>query len=345
MKQEEFRNIFNDITYTEEFKAKMRLRLSQEPSKAEYSQSVEGVEIDRRSRIVRTAGTIAACAAVIIAIGAVGYNMRGAFTEDEVTLSSSTEQLTEAETTKTGTTTEAVSTEAERKVLFTPYTDLYGKSDEELLEIGRIYYEEAVKRYNLNQGSNEWTDLFEVDYEKFIEPVEYSRYNFIDDENIKTIDDITEIYYTVFTDNWEFEKDYFIQQEDGLYFYETMGVGNIYYNGYDISFEEATEDIIRYIVIAKFNDGVDYQTDAAEIPLEFSLVPTDEGWKVNSFISAPDFPYDPFAVDEVEKKQELDELEEAEKQAQHALEAEKQAQIEEAKKAMQNATEEETNTQ
>ncbi len=335
MKQEEFRNIFNDIKYTEEFKAKMRQQLSEEPSKAEYSQSVEGVEIDRRSRIVRTAGTIAACTAVAVAIGAVGYNMRGAFTEDEVTLSSPTAQSTEAET-----------TEAKRSAVFTPYTELYGKSDEELLEIGKIYYEEAVRRYNLNQQSTSWTDLFELDYEKVIEPVEYTEYYLIKDENIKTIDDINEVYYSVFIDNWDFERGRFIEQEDGLYYNEPMGVGNIYFNGYDISFDEATEEIIRYTVTAKFNDGVNYEAVAVEVPLEFSLVPTDEGWKVSSFIYAPDAPYElPDDYEAEKKRQELEELE-AEKQEQEAAEAEKQIheaqkkeQEEAAKEALQNTTE------
>ncbi|MBE6862569.1 MAG: hypothetical protein E7497_06710 [Ruminococcus sp.] len=345
MKQEEFRNIFNDIKYTEEFKAKMRRMLSEEPEKAEYSQSVEGVEIDRRSHIVRTSATIAACAAVAIALGVVGYNMRGMFSEEEVTLSSPTEQSTEDET------TEAETSETKRKTLFTPYTDLYGKSDDELLEIGRIYYEEAISRYNLNQGSCEWTDLFELDYEKFIESVDYNAYFLIKDENIKTIADINEVYYSVFTDSWEFDKNYFIEHEDGLYFYEPlvdekMDAKYICYNGYDISFEEATEEIIRYTVTAKFNDGVNYETIVAEVPLEFSLVPTDEGWKVSSFIYAREAPYDPSAFAEAEeKRQQLEELE-AEKQEQEAAEAERQIheaqrkeQEEAAKEALLNATE------
>ena len=350
MKQEEFRNIFNNIKYTEEFKAKMRRMISEEPEKAEYSQSVEGVEIDHRSRIVHTSGTIAACAAVAVALGVAGYNMRGMFSEDEVTLSSPTEQSTKAETTKTETTeaetTEAETTEAKRSAIFTPYTDLYGKSDEELLEIGKIYYEEAIRRYNLNQQSTSWTDLFELDYEKVIEPVEYTEYYLIKDENIKTIDDINEVYYSVFVDNWDFERGRFIEQEDGLYYNEPMGVGNIYYNGYDISFEEATEEIIRYTVTAKFNDGVNYETIVAEVPLEFSLVPTDEGWKVNSFINAPEAPYELPTVDEAEEvRQQLEELE-AEKQEQEAAEAERQIheaqrkeQEEAAKEALLNATE------
>lgn len=83
MNQKDLRNIFSEIKYTEEFKAKMRQRLSEAPQNTEYSQSVEGVEHDRRSNIVRRFSAAAAACAVIAALGLAGYGMKNMLSDND----------------------------------------------------------------------------------------------------------------------------------------------------------------------------------------------------------------------------------------------------------------------
>lgn len=100
MKRDDFRKIYEEIDYTDEFKAEMRKKLS-EPAKIrttsdEYESSVEGVETINRSKITRTISTIAACGVLVAAGGAIGLAMKGLSNKNSDSLSSVSEEKTKS---------------------------------------------------------------------------------------------------------------------------------------------------------------------------------------------------------------------------------------------------------
>ncbi|MBO5318614.1 MAG: hypothetical protein J6B01_02255 [Ruminococcus sp.] len=106
MKKDDFRKIYDEIDYTDEFKAEMRKKLS-EPAQIrmtsdEYENIVEGVDTMKRNKIMHTLSAIAACGVIVTAAGAVGFAMKGASknnsepmssADDDITISSQTEVL------------------------------------------------------------------------------------------------------------------------------------------------------------------------------------------------------------------------------------------------------------
>ena len=165
MKKDDFRKIYDEIDFTDEFKAKMRKKLS-EPAQMrmtsdEYEYTVEGVDTMRRNKIMHTVGAIAACGVLVTAAGAVGFAMKGASknnsepmnsASDETTIPVQTEVLSTIVTGEksTETTTEAVTEEPTKIIIDSENSTYFNKlglpdidpendTDEELIEAVRKY--------------------------------------------------------------------------------------------------------------------------------------------------------------------------------------------------------------
>lgn len=166
MKKEDFRKIYDEIDFTDEFKAEMRKKLS-EPAQIrmtsdEYEYTVEGVDTMKRNKIMHTVGAIAACGVLVTAAGAVGFAMKGASKHDTEPMSSASDETTIPAQTEilstivtgeksTETTTEAATKEPTKTVidpennstyfnkLGLPDIDPENDTDEEIIEAVRKY--------------------------------------------------------------------------------------------------------------------------------------------------------------------------------------------------------------
>ncbi len=165
MKKDDFRKIYDEIDFTDEFKAKMRKKLS-EPAQMrmtsdEYEYTVEGVDTMRRNKIMHTVGAIAACGVLVTAAGAVGFAMKGASKNNSEPMNSASEETTIPVQTEvlstivtgeksTETTTEAVTEEPTKIIIDSENSTYFNKlglpdidpendTDEELIEAVRKY--------------------------------------------------------------------------------------------------------------------------------------------------------------------------------------------------------------
>ena len=98
MKKDDFRKIYDEIDYTDEFRAEMRRKLS-EPTKIrmisdDYENTVEGVDIMKKNKIFHTISTIAACGVLVVAGGAIGFAMKNTSNKDSEPMSSASEKTT-----------------------------------------------------------------------------------------------------------------------------------------------------------------------------------------------------------------------------------------------------------
>lgn len=359
MNQKDFRNIFSEIKYTEEFKAKMRQRLSEAPQNTEYSQSVEGVEHDRRSNIVRRFSAAAAACVVIAALGLAGYGMKNMLSDNDDVFTPTAAEATTLTSAEETTVPVTESPASDRRGLnFKPYTDLYGMSEEELLEIGKIYYEEAVIRlpFSYLWVSETEPPLLELDFSKTAVKDGYIDYFLITNENIKSMADIRNMFFDVFSDGTPFIDEYFMECEDGIYYSAPSGTGNLYYEDFAMELTEVTGDCIRYTVTGFYNDGISFGTSVYEEEIEFRLERSDDGWKVATTEFAHNGPFDMNAYQAEKEKQQLEKAEsekqkeaeeEAMKNIQEAIDNQKaqeeaEAQIKAAAEAMKNKEEKST---
>lgn len=162
MKKDDFHKIYDDIDFTDEFKAKMRKKLS-EPAQirmtsGKYENTVEGVDTMKRNKIMHTLGAIAACGVIVTAAGAVGFAMKGASKHDSEPMSSATDDITIPSQTEvlstivTGEKSTETTTEAPTKIIINsennstyfnklglPDIDPENDTDEEIIEVVRKY--------------------------------------------------------------------------------------------------------------------------------------------------------------------------------------------------------------
>lgn len=267
MTKNEFNSFFENLDYTNEFKAGMEKKLSKKTNK-NYIDTVSGVEkSSEKNNIVRIVGTIAACAALVGVCIGIGASMKNQIGPDD-----NPEQPIATEVTTTS------ANSGKFKDNKFPMTNLLDYSEDELLEIGEQYYIAACERFEIQLGC---TTLFDYHYEETED--EFLEYTLVTDEKIKSYKDVEELFYSVFSKNWESALER-IKEEDGkLYYLAETYTPSEFYEGYNIKFKEATEEKITYIVTAKFNDG-EKGRNIKEVPLEFSLIPENGEWKVNSFI-------------------------------------------------------------
>lgn len=285
MKNNKFRKAFDNIDYTDEFRQKMRDKLSQpaeavsKTSDEDYSQRVEGVEIIRRSSITRYVRPVAACLAAVVGIGAIGIAMRGAFNSDEEPLASRLDD--NKETTEIATELASVPTLDMFISSKIPYTELSGKTDDELHEIGMRYFEAACELHLVNGGTS---IALNCDYTKSFDDETDMNFYLVQYDKVSSISDAENLYRSVFSETWEFEEGFFREQDGSLYYScDNAAYDNVYYEGWEFHFVEAADEKITYRVDAFFNDGVAGR-NIQTVPCEFSLIPEDGVWKVQSFI-------------------------------------------------------------
>lgn len=280
MKRDEFRRVFDNIEYTKEFTKSMEEKLSTPPSVQSedgFTEAVSGVEISRQSRIVRIAGTVAACLAIVGSCVGIGFAMKGSFKPDDDVLSSVNDNTSENVSTETAT-VPTLDMLIDSRL---PYTDLSGKTEDELYEIGKRYFEAACELHLMNGGASIALDC---DYTNTIDNGTDMNFYLVQDDNISSISDAEELYHSVFSETWEFEEGFFFEQDGSLYYScDNNAYNNACYEGWEFHFIEATDAKITYQVNAFFNDG-ETGSNVYSVPCEFSLIPEGAEWKVESFI-------------------------------------------------------------
>lgn len=286
MKRDEFRRVFDNIEYTKEFTESMEEKLSTPPSvqpEDGFTEAVSGVEISRQSRIVRIAGTVAACLAIVGSCVGIGFAMKGAFKPDDDVLSSVNDNTSENASTETAT-VPTLDMLIDSRL---PYTDLSGKTEDELLSIGNDYYNAACELYLLKIGAS---ISLECDYSISAVGKNGTTYYLVKDEGFNSISDINDFLHTVFRD-YETANLAQFHEEDGKLYYSMLSTPIDYtnYEGWDISFVEANDEKITYQVNAYFNDG-EAGKNVQSFPAKFTLVPENGKWKVEEFLYPTDIP-------------------------------------------------------
>lgn len=280
MTRDEFRKVFDNLEYTKEFTESMEEKLSTSPSVQlddGYTEAVSGVEVRRQSRIVHIVGTAAACLTLVGSCVGVGFAMKGYFKSDDDVLSSVNDNTSENASTVTAT----VPTFDMLIDSRLPYADLSGKSREELHEIGMKYFEAACELHLMNGGASIALDC---DYTNTIDNGTDMNYYLVQYDNISSISDAEELYYSIFSQSWEFEEGFFLEQDGSLYYScDNNAYNNACYEGWDINFVEATDEKIKYQVNAYFNDG-EAGSNVQSYPAQFTLIPENGEWKVQNFI-------------------------------------------------------------
>lgn len=290
MKRDEFRRVFDNIEYTKEFTESMEKKLSTSPSvqlEEGYTEAVSGVEISRRSRIVRIAGTVAACFALVGSCVGIGFAMKGSFKSDDDVLSSVNDNTSATASSEIVTETATVPTLDMLIDSRLPYTDLSGKTEEELLSIGNDYYNAACELYLLKIGAS---ISLECDYSISAAGKNGTTYYLVKDEGFNSISDINNFLHTVFRD-YETANLAQFHEEDGKLYYSMLSTPIDYtnYEGWDINFVEANDEKITYQVNAYFNDG-EAGKNVQSFPAKFTLVPENGKWKVEEFLYPTDIP-------------------------------------------------------
>lgn len=150
MNKDDFRKSYEGIDYTDEFKAKMRKKLSEPPeikmTSDKYDNTVEGEDNMKRSRIVHIVSTIAACGVIAVAGGAIAFAMKDTPDKDSKPLTSdqntsvSTSDTSQTETSATeAITTQPQTTEEYFNKLGLPDIDPVNDSDETIAKAIRRY--------------------------------------------------------------------------------------------------------------------------------------------------------------------------------------------------------------
>lgn len=150
MNKDDFRKSYEGIDYTDEFKAKMRKKLSEPPeikmTSDKYDNTVEGEDNMKRSRIVHIVSTIAACGVIAVAGGAIAFAMKDTPDKDSKPLTSgqntsvSTSDTSQTETSATeAITTQPQTTEKYFNKLGLPDIDPVNDSDETIAKAIRRY--------------------------------------------------------------------------------------------------------------------------------------------------------------------------------------------------------------
>lgn len=303
MTHKDFNNVFENLDYTSEFKQKMEEKLSAKAgfihSTNENADYVSGVERVEGNRIIYKIVTVAASIAVIA--GGVGLAARIGKTpivdNPMPPTATNATYITDTTDTTTETTTEAIITD-ENDFIYKdkynyPLTDLQSKDDAELLEIGNAYYEAALQRFIIQYGAA--TSLFTLEQPAENEMLpdsfeDFFNYHIVNDENINSVEDIKNMYYSVFDSEWEFNKDdRFTEYNDTLYYHISPAPSilcNIFYNGWDIKLDSVNDNEIKYTIIALFNDGIEYDKTASTVELPFTLINVNGEWKVADFTLA-----------------------------------------------------------
>ena len=150
MNKDDFRKSYEGIDYTDEFKAKMRKKLSEPPeikmTSDKYDNTVEGEDNMKRNRIVHIVSTIAACGVIAVAGGAIAFAMKDTPDKDSKPLTSdkntsvSTSDTSQTETSATeAITTQPQTTEEYFNKLGLPDIDPVNDSDETIAKAIRRY--------------------------------------------------------------------------------------------------------------------------------------------------------------------------------------------------------------
>lgn len=146
MNKDDFRKSYEGIDYTDEFRAKMRKKLSEPPeikmTSDKYENTDEGADTMKRNRIVHIVSTIAACGVIAVAGGAIGFAMKDTPDKDtsKPLTSSQSTSVSTSDTSQTETsTTEPQTTEAYFNKLGLPDIDPLNDSDETIAKAVRRY--------------------------------------------------------------------------------------------------------------------------------------------------------------------------------------------------------------
>lgn len=328
MNKDDFRRSYEEIDFTDEFRTTMRKKLS-EPSKIkttsdEYTNTVEGVDTMKRSRILHTVSTIAACGVLITAAGAIGFAIKGTSDQDSKPLASDDDNTTNPSQTETST-TEATTTQPQSSDAYfnkfgLPDIDPMNHSDEIIAESVRQYVT-AAEEYSFDsmiprsypECYGEGQDLNVSDPHITMDEL-INRGDIIYDgteafyafwENTLTLDGVKEDVLSIYSKDYRLLNDIFdgFREENGKLYHEW--IGGDFAGFYD--FSDSRIDIVskdeNEIVADVYMDfttlvsisWLDYSIPEEmeylfpedykyEYPQQITLVRETEGWRVSEYI-------------------------------------------------------------
>ena len=145
MNKDDFRKSYEGIDYTDEFKAKMRKKLSEPPeikmTSDKYENTDEGADTMKRNRIVHIVSTIAACGVIAVAGGAIAFAMKDSTDKDSKPLTTDpSTSVSTSSTFQTETSTTATQNTEE-------YFNKLGLPDVDPLNDSEETIEKKIRRY------------------------------------------------------------------------------------------------------------------------------------------------------------------------------------------------------
>ncbi|MBE6850488.1 MAG: hypothetical protein E7504_01940 [Ruminococcus sp.] len=165
-----------------------------------------------------------------------------------------------------------------------PMQDLSGLSEEQLIEVGKKYYDAAFRLQHPNDAPP-----YLFFYSKTDEKDENGLvYALVADDHVKTVEDVRKDFYSVFTSDWDSSiVDQHFTVRDGKLYYRCKNPHvSIHPSDYVLELDTVTENEIYYSYrITHENILLPEGERYKNVTLPFTLKRTEEGWKVSVFMS------------------------------------------------------------
>ena len=295
MTKQEYCSVFDEISCSGDLKERMEQQLAAPKAAAEgFNDSVSGVKVIKRNPIIRTGVGIAACLAFIVIGCSVGMVFNGGVPTTSFTPSTTvptteptTEESSETPTTENPTQETELILYPEKAIpLYDdfPMQDFSGLSEEQLIEVGKKYYDAAFRLQHPNDAPPYLFFYSKID-EKDEDGLVYA---LVADDHVKTVEDVRDDFYSVFTSDQDSSivEQHFTVRDGKLYYRCKNPHVSIHPSDYVLELDTVTENEIYYSYrITQENILLPEGERYKNVTLPFTLKRTEEGWKVSVFMS------------------------------------------------------------
>ncbi len=170
-----------------------------------------------------------------------------------------------------------------------PMQDLSGLSEEQLIEVGKKYYDAAFRLQHPNDAPP-YLFFYPKKDENSVD-ANGLQYCPVAIDSVKTVEDVREDFYSVFTSDWDSSvvDQHFTEKDGKLYYLCKNPNVSIYPSEYVLELDNVTETEIYFSYRITIEDiSLPEEERFENVTLPFTLRLTAEGWKVSVFMS----PYD-----------------------------------------------------
>ncbi len=289
MTGKEYRSVFDAISCSRELQERMEQKLSGQNA----SECVCGVRVvQQKNRLCQCLGIAACLAVILLGSAAAALNGKAPTTPFSNTTSEQTSEISTEESSETRITEQPTSESA--PLLYPgkdipiyddfPMQELSQLSDEQLIQIGKKYYDAAFRL--LHPDSAPPYLFFYPKTDEHSSDENHIQYCPVGIDSVKTIADVRNDFYSVFTSDWDSSilDECFAEMDGRLYYCTNNPYVSIYPSDYVLELDTVTENEIYYSY-RMVHENVTEEDRFKNVALPFTLKRTEEGWKVSVFIS------------------------------------------------------------